>query len=170
MRAVEHRVILVDRRVRLLAAEHQAGHLGRAAVGRGEALVDARPRADLAAGGQRRAGEEVAGLRAVDVPLQRLLVVEAADEEHLLAEVAAAARAPGPAPSPCPRPWPTTPCRGTRCPRRGRRAGPGPRSTPPLPVGSSPQTGRDSSQGRAIETPSPRSMVRRLNRWVVIRV
>ena len=36
---------------------------------------------------QRRAGEQVAGLRAVDVPLQRLLVVEAADEQHLLAEL-----------------------------------------------------------------------------------
>ena len=32
-----------------------------------------------------RPGEEVAGLRAVDVPLQGLLVVEAADEEQLLA-------------------------------------------------------------------------------------
>ena len=32
VRAVEHRIVLVDRRVRLLAAEHQARHLGRAAV------------------------------------------------------------------------------------------------------------------------------------------
>src|SRR5205085_10475731 len=31
----------------------------------------------------------------------------------------------------------------------------------PTEVGSSPQTGRDSSQGRAIATPTPRSMVRR---------
>jgi hypothetical protein len=50
-------------------------------------LVEAGSRADLAAGRQRRTGEKVAGLGAVDVPLEGLLVVEAADEEHFFLEV-----------------------------------------------------------------------------------
>src|SRR5579883_1755061 len=50
-------------------------------------LIDARAGMDLAAGGQRRTGEEVAGLRAVDVPLERLGVVQAADEQHAVAEL-----------------------------------------------------------------------------------
>jgi hypothetical protein len=57
------------------------------AVTLGAELIDAGAGTDLAAGGERRAGEEVARLRAVDVSFQRLLVVEAADEEHFFAEV-----------------------------------------------------------------------------------
>ena len=75
---------------------------------------------------KRRTGEQVAGLRAVDVPLEGLFVVQAADEQHLLAEVGRAARAPGPAPCRCPGPWPTTPCCGSRCRRTARRAAPAP--------------------------------------------
>ncbi len=62
------------------------GTLVERAVPLRDELIDAGAGADLAAGGERRAGEEVAGLRGVDVPLARLLVVEAADEEHLLAD------------------------------------------------------------------------------------
>ena len=86
--AVEHRVVLVHRRIRLLAAEHEARHLRPAAIGLGEQLVDARARADVAAGGQRGAREQVARLRAVDVALAGLLVVEPLHEEQLLAEAA----------------------------------------------------------------------------------
>ncbi len=87
MRAVEHRVVLVDRGVRLLAPQHQARHLGGPAAALREQLVEAGAGADLAARGERRSREEVPGLRAVDVPLLRLGVVEPADEEHPLAEV-----------------------------------------------------------------------------------
>ena len=102
-------------------------------------------------GGQRCAGEQVAGLRAVDVPLQRLGVVEAADEEHLLAEVgcSGASTLPSSMPLPCALGPPLLaveavageehgePHRGLA--RRRRLAG------------SSPQTASDSSQGRAID-------------------
>ena len=87
VRAVEHRVVLVDRRVGLLAAQHQARHLGRPALGLGHELIEAGARADLAARGQRCPGKQVARLRTVDVPLQRLGIVEPADEHRLLAEV-----------------------------------------------------------------------------------
>ena len=74
----------MNRRHRRFAGQHEAGHLRLVADPLGEDLVDARPRPDRAAGGQRRPGEQVAGLRAVDVPLLGLFVVEAADEEQLL--------------------------------------------------------------------------------------
>ena len=75
----------------------------------GQQLIDARARADFAAGGQRCAGQQVAGLRAVDVPLVGLVVVQAADEEHLLAEVGQRREHLAQAPCSCRRPWPTTP-------------------------------------------------------------
>ena len=74
------------------------------------------------------------------LPFRASLVVEAADEEHLLAEVGRAARAPCPAPCPCLRPWPTTPCRGTRCRRRARPAAPAASLALRPAGGSSPQT------------------------------
>ena len=77
----------MHRRVGLLAAEHEAGHFGAASVASRQQLVDAHARADLAARSERRAGEQVAGLRAVNVSLQRLLVVQALDEYQLLTEV-----------------------------------------------------------------------------------
>ena len=87
MRAVEHRVILVHRRVRLLATEHEARYFGRLSIPLREQLIDACAGADLATGRERRTGKEVAGLRAMNVSLLCLFVVEAADEEHFLAEV-----------------------------------------------------------------------------------
>ena len=139
VRAVEHRVVPMHRRVRLLAGQHQARHLGRSPVPLGDHLVHARPRADLAARGQRRAREQVARLRAVDVPLLGLLVVQAADEQHLLAEVGRAARAPCRAPGPSPRPWPTTRCCGSRCRRRAPPAAPAARSAAPGPTARRPR-------------------------------
>ncbi len=50
-------------------------------------LVDAGAGTNFAAGGQRRAGEQVAGLRTVDISLLRLFVVEAPDDQHLFAEI-----------------------------------------------------------------------------------
>ena len=94
----------------------------------------------------------------MDVPLQGLLVVEAADEEHLLAEVVerrehlaqlhVLAFALGP---------PLLAVEAVAGEEHGQPDG----GLARLPVagGSSPQTGSDSSQGRAIVTPRPRSMV-----------
>src|SRR5262249_23141135 len=87
VRAVEHRVILVDGWVRWLASQDQAGHLGRTAATLRHHLIDARAGTDLASGGQRRTGQEIAGLRAVNIPLERLGVVKAANEEHSFAKV-----------------------------------------------------------------------------------
>ncbi len=126
-------------------------------------LVEARAGADVAAGGQRCAREEVAGLRAVDVALQGLGVVQAADEEHLFAKVgqrrehlaelharAAAARPPLAAVE-------TVAGEEHRQPhgRVGRAGGDG------RGAGSSPQTRSDSIQGSAMVTPAPRRNVRR---------
>ena len=72
-------------RVGPLATDHQAGHLGRAPVVLGHHLVEAGSGTNLAAVGQRRPGKHVAGLGAVDVALERLGVVEPADEDHALA-------------------------------------------------------------------------------------
>ena len=168
VRAVEHRVVLVDRRVRLLAAQHQARHLGRAAVRLREQLIDAGARANLAAGGERRAGEQVARLRAVDVPLERLLVVQAADEQQLLAEVGQRrehlaqlhrlAFALGP---------PFLAVKAVAGEQHGqphRRFA----RTVRCRAATSPQTLSDSSHGSAIVTPRPRSIVRREKRWEVM--
>ena len=57
-------------------------------AGVGEHLVEARARANLASGGNRRAGEHIARLRAVDVSLARFRMKEPADEEHLFPEIA----------------------------------------------------------------------------------
>ena len=62
MRAVEHRIILVDGRVGFFAAEHEARHLGRAAVTLGQQLIDAGAGMNLASRSQRRARQQVAGL------------------------------------------------------------------------------------------------------------
>ncbi len=51
-------------------------------------LVDARPRPDLAARRQRRAREQIPGLRAVDISLQGLLIIEPLDEQHFFTEFA----------------------------------------------------------------------------------
>src|SRR5262249_32463543 len=59
-----------------------------AAIDLSEDLIDARPRLDFATGREGRPGEQVARLRAVNVPLESFFVVEAADEDHFLAEVA----------------------------------------------------------------------------------
>ena len=126
VRAVDHRVVLVDRRVRLLAAEHQARHFGRSPVPLGHQLVDAGAGANLAARGQRRPGKQIAGLGAVDVPLQRLGVVQPADEEHLFAEVGQRREHLAELHLLAARPWPTTPCCESRSPKTARPAAPAP--------------------------------------------
>ena len=103
----------------------------------------------------------------MDVPLLRLLVVEAADEEHLLAEVGQRRQHLAQLhalPFPLAHhslPWNPLPAKST-----ARRTGAALAFA--RPRGSSPQTLRDSIQGNAIETPRPRSMVRRENRCVVM--
>ena len=87
MRAVEHRIILVDRGVRLFAAQHQARNLRLVPDPLSNDLIDAGSTANRSARCQRGAGEQVAGLRTVDVSLQGLGVVEPADENHLFAEI-----------------------------------------------------------------------------------
>ena len=87
MRAVEHRVVLVHRRVRLLAGQHEARHLCAASVGLREQLIEARARADLATARDGSAGEDVARLRTVDVSFPRLRVEQPAHKEHPLAEI-----------------------------------------------------------------------------------
>ena len=109
VRAVDHRVVLVDGRDRRLAAEHQARHLGLVLQPLGDDLVAADAGADLAAGGQVRAGEQVAGLAAVDAADQGLRRCTARGGTGASRGTAAAARAPCPAPSLRLRPWPTTP-------------------------------------------------------------
>ena len=87
VRAVQHRVILMHPGERAFAAEHETRHLGRATVGLRDHLVETGPGADLPPRGDGRTGEQVAGLRAVDVPLAGLLMVETLDEEQLGPEV-----------------------------------------------------------------------------------
>ena len=87
VRAVEHGVVLVDPRIGPFATDHQAGHLGGAPIALGHHLVEAGPGTNLAAVGQRRPGKQVAGLGAVDIALERLGIVEPADEEHSLAKI-----------------------------------------------------------------------------------
>ena len=77
----------MNRRVRLLAAEDEARHLCRPAVALREELIDAGAGLDVAARGERGAGEEIAGLRAVDVSLEGFGVVKALDEEEAFAVV-----------------------------------------------------------------------------------
>ena len=72
-------------RVGPFATDHQAGHLGGAPVVLGHHLVEAGSGTNLASVGQGRSGKHVAGLGAVDVALERLGVVEPADEDHALA-------------------------------------------------------------------------------------
>ena len=62
-------------------------HLGRTAVALRDELVEAGTGPDFSAGGDRRAGKEVARLGTVDVPLARFLVVKAFDEEQLGPEI-----------------------------------------------------------------------------------
>src|SRR5258708_443266 len=52
----------------------------------GDDLIHAHARADFAAAGEVRAGEEVAGLAAMDAADESFLIVEAANEEHFFAE------------------------------------------------------------------------------------
>ncbi len=87
VRAVEHRIVFVDRRIGRLRRPAPGSAPWFGAVALGDDLIDAGARADFAAGGEQGAGEQIAGLRAVDVALLRLGVVQAVDEEHLLAEV-----------------------------------------------------------------------------------
>ncbi len=85
VRAVQHGIVLVHRRVGRLAPQHQAGHLGIGTVPLRQHLVDAGARTDLAARSQGRARQEVAGLRAVDVALQGLGIEQAAHKQKLFA-------------------------------------------------------------------------------------
>ena len=73
--------------VRLFTAKHEARQLGAMADVLRDKLIDAGAGLNPPAGSQRRAGEQVAGLRTVDVTLERLGVVEAADEHHPITEI-----------------------------------------------------------------------------------
>ena len=85
VRAVEHRVVLVHRGIRLLAAQHQAGDLGRAAVAWRQQLVDAGARSGSRR--RRRAARRRAGCRSASCGCcpWRLGVEQPADEQRLLA-------------------------------------------------------------------------------------
>src|SRR5439155_26630791 len=87
MRAIEHGVVFVHRGIGFLAAEDEARYLGRASVTLREQLVDAGARPNLATGGQWCAREQIASLRTMNISLLRFLVVEPADEQHLLAKI-----------------------------------------------------------------------------------
>ena len=87
VRAVQHRVILVHGGVRLFTAKHETRQLGSMANVLRDELIDTGAGLDPPARGQRRAGEQVAGLRTVDVALERLGVVETSDEHHPIPEI-----------------------------------------------------------------------------------
>ena len=75
MGAIKHGVILVHRRIGFFATEHQARNFGGISVTLRQQLVDAGPGANFAAGCQRGAGEQIAGLRTVDITLLGFLIV-----------------------------------------------------------------------------------------------
>ena len=82
--AVEHGVVLVDAGDRPFASQDQAGHLGPSPQALGQHLVDAGAGTNLSPGRQQRSGEQIAGLRAVDVSLQGFGVVESPQEVQLV--------------------------------------------------------------------------------------
>ena len=86
MRAVEHRVVLVDGRICLLAADDEAGQLRLATDSLSDDLIDTRSGANRAAGGERRAREQIARLRTVDVSLEGFGIVEPTDEQHAISK------------------------------------------------------------------------------------
>ena len=86
VRTIEHRVILMHRRVRLFTAQHEARQLGSVSNVLRHQLITAGAGLNPPARGQRRTGEQVTCLRAVDVALERLCIVQATDEHHPVAE------------------------------------------------------------------------------------
>ena len=96
-------------------------------------------------------------------PLSASVVVQAADEEQLLAEVGQRREHLAQLHLLRLRPWPTTPCCESRCRRTGHASRTGASLAGFAPAATSPQTGSDSSHGRAMVTPTPRSIVRREN-------
>ena len=87
MRAVEHAVILVHRRIRCFASQHQAGDFRAATVGLGQQLIEAGAAADGPATGDRCPRQDIAGLGTVNIAFAGLGMVQAADKQQLLAEV-----------------------------------------------------------------------------------
>ena len=87
VRNIQHRVILVHGGVRLFTAKHEAGQLGSMADLLRDELIDTGAGLHPSAGGQWRTGEQVAGLRTMDIALERLVVVGAADEHHPIPEI-----------------------------------------------------------------------------------
>lgn len=71
----------MDRRIRGFAGKNETRDFRAASVGLSDDLIEAGSRADLATAGDRRAGEHVAGLRTVDVPLASFLVIQPAHED-----------------------------------------------------------------------------------------
>ena len=162
VRAVEHRVVLVDRRVRLLAAQHQARHFGRAAV----ASARAAGRCWCPSGSRRRrrAARRRADCRSASCGccpsaprslyrprMNSIFSRKSVERREHLAQLHLR----------CLRPWPTTPCCGSRCRRTARPAAPALRSAARAPSARRPRRCSDSSHGSAIVTPRPRSNVRR---------
>ncbi len=114
VRAVDHRVVLVQGRDRRLAPEHQARHLGLAPQPVGEHLVHTHARANFSTAGQVRPGEQVSRLAAA---ADGVVVLER-EAEGVDAPVARRARPLGAVPT-------ERRGRARRPPARGRRQLPG---------------------------------------------
>ena len=87
MRAVKHRVVLVDAWVGPFTTKHKTGHFRGAGVVLRDDLVKTRSAANLTAVSQRRARQQIPRLRAMNVTLERFGVIQPADEDHPVAEV-----------------------------------------------------------------------------------
>ena len=162
VRAVGHREVrLVVAGDRLLAAQDHARLDGLLAQVPGELLVDADAPLELGPLLKRGPREDVAGLARVDADARGVLVEQAVDDVDLGLRAAPAAPGTGPAPSTSPAPLAhqfvglTPQPMNSAANRFGQGAGTSPA------IAAAPQTGTDSSQGRAIVTPTPRRNVRR---------
>ena len=128
----------------------------------GQHLVDADAAAQHGPLLQRHAGEDVAGLPGVDADAGRRLVEQAVDDVHLglerrqrleaLAQLHLGAGALGP---------PVVAVDAVAHEQHGEPLGERRAATPRTAVARRPSAGSDSSQGRAIVTPTPRRNVRR---------
>ena len=77
----------MDRGIGFLTTKHQAREFGLGPQALSHKLIDTRARADVTTTGQRCAREQIPGLGTVDIPLQRLGVVESPNKNHLFLEI-----------------------------------------------------------------------------------
>ena len=162
MRAVGHREVgLVVAGDRLLAAQHHAGLDRLLAQVPGELLVDTDAPFQLGPLLKRGPREDVARLARVDSHARGVLVEQAGNDIDLGLQAATRARGKGRAPSCRRHPWPTSSSWLTPQPmnKAANRFGQGAGRSPA--IAAAPQTGTDSSHGRAIVTPTPLRNVRR---------